>query len=92
MRRCTTKEGTIMTESLLTGMAVCVAMALFAGNANANVRKAHDHAYAYVNRSPMQVAQRTWVSLRAKGGLLHDCVHVIFPQCNGHDFGGEPND
>jgi hypothetical protein len=92
MRRCTTEEGTIMTKSLLTGMAVCAALALFAGNAYAYVRKAHGHAYAYVNRSPMHVAQRTWESLRAKGGPLHDCVHVKFPQCNGHDFGGEPND
>ena len=81
-----------MTKSLLTGMAACVSLALFAGNADAYARKPHGPAYAYVNRSPIYVAQLRWESLRAKGGPLHDCVHVVFPQCNGHDFGGEPND
>jgi hypothetical protein len=81
-----------MTKSLLTGMAVCAALALFVQNANAYARKAHAHAYAHVNQSPIHVAEPAWASLRAKGGPLHDCVHVQFPQCNGHDFGGEPND
>jgi hypothetical protein len=34
-------EGTIMTKSVLTGIAVCAALAVFAGNANAH--KAHAH-------------------------------------------------
>jgi hypothetical protein len=35
------REGTIMTKSLLTGMVVCAALAVFAGNADAY--KAHAH-------------------------------------------------
>jgi hypothetical protein len=81
-----------MTKSLLTGMAVCAALALFVENGHAHERKAPAHAYMYVNRSPIHVATPTWASLRAKGGPLHDCVHVTFPQCDSHDFGGEPND
>jgi hypothetical protein len=82
-----------MTKSLLTGMAVCAALAVFAGNANAHVRKTPTHAYAYVNRSPIHVANPTptIASLRAKGGPLHDCVHVTFPQC-GSRGPGQPND
>jgi hypothetical protein len=34
-------EGTIMTKSLLTGIAICTTLAVFAGNANAY--KAHAH-------------------------------------------------
>jgi hypothetical protein len=34
-------EGTIMTKSLLTGIAICTTLAIFAGNANAY--KAHTH-------------------------------------------------
>jgi hypothetical protein len=71
----TTKEGKIMTKSLLTGMAVCAALAVFAGN-----------AYAY--RGSIQTTRTQ--SLTEKGGPLHDCVHVAFPQCSkGY---GEPND
>jgi hypothetical protein len=81
-----------MMKSLLIGMAVCASLAIFAGHANAYVRKAHAHDYAYVNRSPIYVAQPAWESLRAKGGPLHDCVHVTFPQCDSHGYGGEPND
>jgi hypothetical protein len=68
-----------MTKSLLTGIAVCAALAVFAGN-----------AYAY--RAPIhttRTAQST-SSLTAKGGPLHDCVHVTFPQCSRE--GGAPND
>jgi len=62
-----------MTKSLLTGIAVCAALAVFAGNANAH--KAHTYATRTVS---------TWSSLMAKGGPLHDCVHVTFPQCSPH--------
>jgi hypothetical protein len=69
-----------MTRSLLTGMAVCAALAVFAGNANAYKAPVH----------PARTAQPTMSSLTAKGGPLHDCVHVAFPQCSkGY---GEPND
>jgi hypothetical protein len=68
-----------MTKSLLTGIAVCVALAVFAGNANAY-------------RAPIHTTRtaQSMSSLAAKGGPLHDCVHVAFPQCSkGY---GEPND
>jgi hypothetical protein len=31
-------------------------------------------------------------SLTAKGGPLHDCVHVTFPQCSAHEGFAGPND
>jgi hypothetical protein len=68
-----------MTKSLLKGMAVCGALAVFAGN-----------AYAY--KAPIHTIRtgQSMSSLTAKGGPLHDCVHVTFPQCSrGPD---EPND
>jgi hypothetical protein len=69
-----------MTKSLLTGMAVFTALALFVGNADAY--KASTHRIR---------ATSSLSSLTAKGGPLHDCVHVTFPQCDGHEYGG-PND
>jgi hypothetical protein len=81
-----------MTKSLLTGIAVCSALALFAGDANAYARKAYARAYAYVNQPTSHMAMPTWTALRGRGGPLHDCVHVTFPQCDTHSFGGEPND
>jgi hypothetical protein len=66
-----------MTKSLLTGIAVCAALAVFAGNANAY-------------RAPVHTTRTAQSPLTAKGGPLHDCVHVTFPQCaRGPD---EPND
>jgi hypothetical protein len=41
MRRCTPVEATIMAKSLLTGIAICTTLAVFAGNAYAY--KAHAH-------------------------------------------------
>ncbi len=67
-----------MTKSLLTGMAICGALATFAGN-----------AYAY--KAPIHTVRtvQSMSSLTAKGGPLHDCVHIAFPQCSkGYD---EPN-
>ncbi len=65
-----------MTKSLLTGIAICAALAALGGN-----------AYAY--KAPVHTTQ-SLSSLTAKGGPLHDCVHVTFPQCSrGY---GEPND
>jgi hypothetical protein len=69
-----------MMKSLLTGMAVCTALAVFVGNANAYRGPVH-----------MTKSASTFSSLTAKGGPLHDCVHITFPQCDGHDYGG-PND
>jgi hypothetical protein len=82
MRRFTTKEGAIMTKSLLTGMAALAALAVLAGSANAHVKKSRIHA-------AMTASPQSWLTV--KGGPLHDCVHVTFPQCNSHEFGG-PND
>ena len=67
-----------MTKSLLTGMAICAALATFAGN-----------AYAY--KAPIHTTRtaQSMSLLTAKGGPLHDCVHIAFPQCSkGYD---EPN-
>ena len=78
-----------MTKSLLTGMAVCAALAIFAGNADAHVRKAHVHKVP-VYAKQVTPATLDMSLLTAKGGPLHDCVHVQFPQCDkGY---GEPND
>jgi hypothetical protein len=77
--RRTTKEGTVMMKSLLTGMAICAALAAFAGN-----------AYAYKASIHTTRTEQSMSALTAKGGPLHDCVHVAFPQCSkGY---GEPND
>jgi len=65
-----------MTKTLLTGMAVCLPLALFAGNANAYTMHAK---HTNTTRTTS-----TWSSLMAKGGPLHDCVHVTFPQCSPH--------
>jgi hypothetical protein len=61
-----------MAKSVVMGMAVCAALAVCAGNANANAHKLHVH----VTRTALTLS-----SLTAKGGPLHDCVHVTFPQC-----------
>jgi hypothetical protein len=80
-----------MMKSLLTGMGVCAALAVFAGNASAHVRKPiyRPHAQALSSLTVYR-SHQTWPSLRSKGGPLHDCVHVTFPQC-GRGY-GEPND
>jgi hypothetical protein len=67
-----------MTKSVLTGIAVCATLALFAGNAS---------AYRAINTTS---SAQTESALTAKGGPLHDCVHVAFPQCSRGDNG--PND
>jgi hypothetical protein len=71
-----------MTKSVVTGIVVCAALAICAGNAD-----------AYVHKSQTQMARKalTPLSLTAKGGPLHDCVHVTFPQCGDKGFDG-PND
>jgi hypothetical protein len=83
-----------MTKSLLTGMAVFAALAVFAGNADAYVKRAPIHAIHVKNTAPApsswSLASASPAALRAKGGPLHDCVHVTFPQC-GRGY-GEPND
>jgi hypothetical protein len=67
-----------------------VALAVSAGNAAAYVNKSHIHkAYGHVNKSPIQTATTVrpdWFAPSpTKGGPLHDCVHVAFPQCSDND-------
>ena len=68
-----------MTKSMLTAMVVSAALAVGAGNADAHRHKSHMHTAPALS------------SLTAKGGPLHDCVHVTFPQCGDRGFNG-PND
>jgi hypothetical protein len=72
---------------LLTGMAICAALAIGPGNANAHMHRPH----AYKSHAPMTTTAPTLSSLTAKGGPLHDCVHVTFPQCGDRGSNG-PND
>jgi hypothetical protein len=62
-----------------------------AGNANAYVNKSRIHeAYGHVNKSPIQTATTVrpeqFAPLTAKGGPLHDRVHVAFPQCSDNEL------
>jgi hypothetical protein len=75
-----------MTKSL-TGIAVCVALAGGAESANAHMHRSH----VYNSHAQMTMLAPTLTSLTAKGGPLHDCVHVTFPQCGDRGFNG-PND
>jgi hypothetical protein len=79
--------GTIMAKSILTGTAVSVALAVGAGNADAQGHKSH----VYKPHMHMTMTAPTLSSLRAKGGFLHDCVRITFPQCGAGGFHG-PND
>lgn len=64
-----------MTKSLFTGIAVCGALAVFAGNA------------VYAAKSSVQMTKPAQQEQTAPlpGGALQDCVHVAFPQCSGSD-------
>lgn len=55
-------------------MTVCVAPVRGAGNADAHAHKSH----LYQSRGYMTKTAPTLSSLRAKGGPLHDCMHVTF--------------
>jgi hypothetical protein len=81
----------IMTKSLLTGMAVLAILAVFAGNADAYIKRASIHTRKVAPAlASLSLSSTSLAALRAKGGPLHDCVHVLFPQCSrGY---GEPND
>jgi hypothetical protein len=74
-----------MTKSIVTGMTVWVALVVGAGNADAHAHKAHMY------KSHVYMSAQILPSLTAKGGPLHDCVHVTFPQCGDRGFHG-PND
>ncbi len=70
-------------KPLLTGVAVCAALAIFAGHADAHKAPVHKSRHARIHAS--------FTALTAKGGPLHDCVHVTFPQCDSHGP-DQPND
>ena len=80
-----------MTKSLLAGMAVLAVLAVSAGDANAYVKRASIYTKRVAPAlASLSLSSRSMAALRAKGGPLHDCVHVLFPQCSrGY---GEPND
>jgi hypothetical protein len=80
-----------MTKSLLTGMAVLGVLAVFIGNADAYGKRASVHTKKVAPAlASVSLSSRSLAALTAKGGPLHDCVHVLFPQCSrGY---GEPND
>jgi hypothetical protein len=92
LRHWTMTEGAIMKKSLVTGIAACAALAVFAGNASAYGRKPiyRPRAQAVSSAEVYRLQAPTRAALTAKGGLLHDCVHITFPQC-GRGY-GEPND
>jgi hypothetical protein len=71
-----------MPKSVLTRMVVCAVLMAFAGNASARIHKSRAH---------MTKSAPTLVLLTSKGGPLHDCVHVPFPQCDTHGS-DQPND
>jgi hypothetical protein len=71
-----------MANSVVAGIIVCGALAICTGRANAHVREAPVH---------MTRTASTLSSLKIKGGPLHDCVHITFPQCGDRGFNG-PND
>jgi hypothetical protein len=75
-----------MTKSLA-GMAICAALAVGSVNADAHMHRPH----VYKSHAQMTTTARTLASLTAKGGPLHDCVHVTFPQCGDRGYNG-PND
>ena len=65
-------------------------LAVSGGHANADVNKPRMHkAYGYRNKSPIQTAttvrHEQAGSLTDRGGPLHDCVHVTFPQCSDNE-------
>jgi hypothetical protein len=66
-------------------------LAISAGNAYAYVNKSRIHkVHGHVNKPPIRTATTVrpehFVPLTAKGGRLHDCVHVAFPQCGDNDL------
>jgi hypothetical protein len=75
-----------MAKSVLTRMAVCAALMAFAGNASAHIHKSRHHMTVHMTKTAPTLALLT-----SKGGPLHDCVHVPFPQCDTHGS-DQPND
>jgi hypothetical protein len=85
-------EGTIMSKSLLTGIAICTTLALFVGNADAY--KAHAHkTHKATTTSPAGMWSGTRVDTGPHGSdpLYQSCEepwkHPAY-QCPGNDSGG----
>jgi hypothetical protein len=64
-----------MTKSLLTGIAVCGALAIFAANTDVYAAKSSVRT--------IKPAQEQTAPLP-----VQDCLHVAFPQCSGGADGG----
>jgi hypothetical protein len=72
-----------MTKSLLTGIAVCAALA-FAGSAYAFTNHtAHKHPIRIAEKEYGRQGYPTQFRIPAHP-LVFDCVHVMFPQCSPH--------
>jgi hypothetical protein len=61
-----------MKKSLLTGIAVCAALAVFAGNSYAASRSSVPTAKPQEQAAPLPAQ-------------VQDCIHATFPQCGGND-------
>jgi hypothetical protein len=86
-----------MTKSLLTGIAICTTLAVFAGNADADkthVHKAHKTATAWTTgtqRSTLPYGTRVDTGPHGSDPLYESCdapwKHPAY-QCPGNDSGG----
>jgi hypothetical protein len=65
-----------MTKSLLTGIVVCGALAVFAANTDVYAAKS-----SVQTTKPAQQEQTAPLPVQ-------DCIHVAFPQCSGGADGG----
>jgi hypothetical protein len=78
-----------MRKSVIAGVTLCTALAVFAGAAHAAQDKDKDSARAHAHKQVRQVAEAppppTQFRIPAHP-LVRDCVHVMFPQCSrGYD-------
>jgi hypothetical protein len=78
-----------MTKSLLTGIAVCSALA-FAGSAYASVKRpAHKHPIRTAETAEKEYGGRPGYPTQFRipaHPLVWDCVHVTFPQCSPRGY------
>jgi hypothetical protein len=71
---------TLIATFALAGLAVST------GNANAYVNKSRIHkVYGSRIQTTATARHERAAPLAAKGELLHDCVHVAFPQCSDNE-------
>jgi hypothetical protein len=87
-------DGTIMMKSLLTGIAICTTLAVFAGNANAykaHAHKTHKTTTTGPHRGSLPNGTRVNTGPHGNDLLYESCdapwKHPAY-QCPGSDFGG----